>query len=74
MREVFSNRTSKNNKHVNKNHLLLAVYMSLNLFVLCQAFMKGILKLKGNMMLAQKLGELLKPGPAGSTPASKVLH
>nr|XP_022331335.1 peroxisomal multifunctional enzyme type 2-like [Crassostrea virginica] len=35
------------------------------------AFMKGILKLKGNMMLAQKLGELLKPGPAGSSPASK---
>lgn len=44
------------------------------MFVLCQAFMKGILKLKGNMMLAQKLGELLKPGPAGSSPASKVLH
>uniref|UniRef100_A0A8W8HP19 Peroxisomal multifunctional enzyme type 2 n=1 Tax=Magallana gigas TaxID=29159 RepID=A0A8W8HP19_MAGGI len=35
------------------------------------AFMKGILKLKGNMMLAQKLGELLKPAPAGSTQTSK---
>lgn len=38
-----------------------------------QAFMKGILKLKGNMMLAQKLGELLKPAPAGSTQTSKVI-
>lgn len=37
-----------------------------------QAFMKGILKLKGNMMLAQKLGELLKPAPTGSAQASKV--
>lgn len=34
--------------------------------------MKGILKLKGNMMLAQKLGELLKPAPAGSPQALKV--
>lgn len=39
-----------------------------------QAFMKGILKLKGNMMLAQKLGELLKPAPAGSTQTSKVTY
>lgn len=36
--------------------------------------MKGILKLKGNMMLAQKLGELLKPAPAGSTQTSKVTY
>lgn len=56
----------------NIGNLKLEYLIEIYFITFQQAFMKGILKLKGNMMLAQKLGELLKPAPTGSAQASKV--
>ena len=40
------------------NNIVYLYYMFVQCIAYLQAFMKGLLKLKGNMMLAQKLGSL----------------
>lgn len=63
---VFFKKVVKNVKaiYISNGHLRVFLYRNniVYLYYVCtaylQAFMKGLLKLKGNMMLAQKLGSL----------------
>ena len=63
---VFFKKVVKNVKaiYISNGHLRVFLYRNNIVYLnyVCtaylQAFMKGLLKLKGNMMLAQKLGSL----------------